>query len=147
MQVIDSEGYLKVKLIGGPAGPFVPYTGATGNVDLGEYEIKVGQLELDQTPTGTAGIAVMRWNDQDGTADLGLKGGNVTLQIGQEQVTRVVNKTGVNLLEANYQAVRVDGAQGNRLKVALAQANNDANSADTLGLVTETIVMRCKLVL
>ena len=139
MQVIDSEGYLKVKLIGGPAGPFVPYTGATGNVDLGEYEIKVGQLELDQTPTGTAGIAVMRWNDADGTADLGLKGGNVTLQIGQEQVTRVVNKTGVNLLEANYQAVRVDGAQGNRLKVALAQANNDANSADTLGLVTETI--------
>lgn len=139
MQVVDSEGYLKVKLVGGPAGPFVPYTGATANVDLGEYEIKVGQLELDQTPTGTAGVAVMRWNDADGTADLGLKGGNVTLQIGQEQVTRVVNKTGVNLLEANYQAVRVDGAQGNRLKVALAQANNDANSADTLGLVTETI--------
>jgi hypothetical protein len=139
MQVVDSEGYLKVKLVGGPVGPFVPYTGATANVDLGEYEIKAGQLELDQTPTGTAGVAVMRWNDQDGTADLGLKGGNVTLQVGQEQVTRVVNKTGVNLLEANYQAVRVDGAQGNRLKVALAQANNDANSADTLGLVTETI--------
>jgi hypothetical protein len=118
---------------------FVPYTGATGDVDLGEHEIKAGQVEFDQTPTGTAGVAVMRWNDQDGTVDLGLKGGNVTLQVGQEQVTRVVNKTGINLLEANYQVVRIDGAQGNRLKVALAQANNDANSAETLGIVTETI--------
>jgi hypothetical protein len=153
MQVVDANGNMfgydhleiigvdgKPKTTGGGGGPYVPYTGATGDVDLGEYELKAGQLELDQTPTGTAGVAVMRWNDQDGTADLGLKGGNVTLQIGQEQVTRVVNKTGSDLLEANYQAVRISGAQGNRLKVDLAQANNDANSADTIGIVTETIL-------
>ncbi len=95
--------------------------------------------EFDQTPTGTAGVAVMRWNDSDGTIDLGLKGGNVTLQVGQELVQRVVNKSGVNLLEANYQVVRVSDAQGQRLAVMLAQANNDANSTDTIGLVTETI--------
>ena len=120
---------------------FVPYIGANQNVDLGEYELKAGQIELDQTPTGTAGVAVMRWNDADGTVDLGLKGGNVTLQIGQEQVLRVVNKTAtnVNLLEANYQAVRVTGAQGQRLKVDLALSTNDALSAETIGLVTETI--------
>lgn len=119
----------------------VPYTGATADVDLGEFELKAGQVELDQTPTGTAGVAVMRWNDTDGTIDLGLKGGNVTLQVGQEQVLRVVNKTAtnVNLLEANYQAVRVTGAQGQRLKVDLAQATTDALSAETIGLVTETI--------
>lgn len=153
MQVVDVNGNMfgydhleiisvngKPKTPGGGGGPYVPYTGATGNVDLGEYEIKVGQVEFDQTPTGTAGVAVMRWNDQDGTVDLGLKGGNVTLQIGQEQLTRVVNKTGSDLLEANYQAVRISGAQGNRLKVDLAQANNDANSAETLGIVTETIL-------
>jgi len=138
LEIIGADG--KPKTTGGGGGPYVPYTGATGNVDLGEYELKAGQVEFDQTPTGTAGVAVMRWNDQDGTADLGLKGGNVTLQIGQEQLTRVVNKTGSNLLEANYQAVRISGAQGNRLKVDLAQANNDANSADTLGIVTETIL-------
>lgn len=119
----------------------VPYTSATSDVDLGEFELKAGQIELDQTPTGTAGVAVMRWNDTDGTIDLGLKGGNVTLQVGQEQVLRVVNKTAtnVNLLEANYQAVRVTGAQGQRLKVDLAQATTDALSAETIGLVTETI--------
>lgn len=154
MQVVDANGnmfgYDHLEIIGadgkpkttggGGGGPYVPYTGATGDVNLGEYELKAGQLELDQTPTGTAGVAVMRWNDQDGTVDLGLKGGNVTLQIGQEQVTRVVNKTGADLLEANYQTVRISGAQGNRLKVDLAQANNDANSAETLGIVTETIL-------
>ena len=120
---------------------YVPYTGATQDVNLGEFELKAGQVEFDQTPTGTAGVAVMRWNDSDGTLDLGLKGGNVTLQVGQESVLRVVNKTAtnVNLLEANYQAVRVTGAQGQRLKVDLALATNDSLSAETIGLVTETI--------
>jgi len=87
--------------------------------------------------SGPAGRLV--WNEADGTLDLGLKGNNVTLQIGQKQVTRVVNKTGINLTEAGYQVVRITGAQGNRLKVGLALADSDANSTDTIGLVTENI--------
>ena len=123
---------------------YVPYTGATQDVDLGEFELKAGQVEFDQTPTGTAGVAVMRWNDSDGTVDLGLKGGNVTLQVGQEQILRVVNKTGANLLESQYRAVRIrlaaeGGSQGQRLAVVLAQGNNDTNSTDTIGIVTENI--------
>jgi hypothetical protein len=122
----------------------VPYTGATANVDLGEFELKAGQLELDQTPTGTAGVAVMRWNDTDGTVDLGLKGGNVTLQIGQEQVLRVVNKTGSDLLESQYKVVRIrtqaeGGAAGQRLAIKLAQADTKANHSGILGVVTEDI--------
>jgi len=86
----------------------------------------------------------MRWNNTDGTADLGLKGGNVTLQLGQEMVIRAVNKSGGDLLEANYQAVRLrlvseGGAAGQRLAVKLALADSDINSATTIGLVTETI--------
>ena len=42
-------------------------------------------------------------------------------------------------MRANYTAVRISGAQGQRLAVAYAQANNDNNSADTLGLVYENI--------
>ena len=126
------------------ATTYVPYTGATKNVNLGEYQASVGQITLDQTPTQTAGVGVLRWNDSDGTADLGLKGGNVTLQIGQEEIVRVVNKTGINLLEANYQVVRIrtqaeGGAQGQRLAVKLAQANNKASHTGVLGLVTENI--------
>ena len=81
----------------------------------------------------------MQWNNTDGTLDIGLKGGAVTLQVGQEQVARVVNKTGADLLEAQYRAVRVDDAQGQRLAVKLAQADTAANAKGTLGIVTETI--------
>jgi len=42
-----------------PVTGFVPYTGATQNVDLGEFELKAGQVEFDQTPTGAAGVGVM----------------------------------------------------------------------------------------
>lgn len=126
------------------SGVFVPYTGATSDVNLGEFGVQLGNLEFDLTPTNTpTTVGSMYWNDPDGTADLILKGGNVTLQIGQETVARVVNKTATNitLLEANYQAVRVTGAQGQRPKVDLAQADNDLDSASTLGLVTETILI------
>lgn len=125
---------------GGGGGGYVPYTGATQNLNLGTYGLISDYIQFNLAPTSiptTAGT--MSWNSQDGTADLKMGGGNVTLQVGQEELVRVVNKTGANLLEANYQAVRVSGAQGNRLKVSLAKADNDANSADTIGLVTETI--------
>lgn len=94
--------------------------------------------------SGSSAASRLVWNDTDGTLDLGLKGGNVTLQIGQEQVVRVVNKTGANLLESEYKVARIrrvdeGGAQGQRLAIVLAQANNDANSVDTLGIVTENI--------
>lgn len=128
----------------GPTGPspdtslFVPYTGANKNLDLGTYGLTATSLQF----TGLTNSGRLTWNDTDGTADLTLKGGNVTLQIGQENVVRVVNKTATNidLLESNYQVVRVTGAQGNRLKVDLAQATSDSLSAETIGLVTETIL-------
>jgi len=125
----------------------VPYVGATENVDLGEFGLSGGFLHLDNTPTTlnvptTPGTLV--WNDTEGTADLLLKGGNVTLQIGQEQVLRVVNKTGSTLNEADFRAVRIrsvaeGGAQGQRLAVLLAQGDSDHDSATTIGLVTESI--------
>jgi hypothetical protein len=124
------------------ASLLVPYTGANADVNLGEFGIQLGNLEFDNTPTNVpTGAGSLVWNDTDGTLDLKLKGGNVTLQVGQEQVARVVNKTATNitLLEANYQAVRITGAQGQRLKVDLALATTDVLSAETIGLVTETI--------
>jgi len=120
---------------------FVPYTGATTNVNLGEFGLTAGQLTLDISPTGTAVVGTTRWNNTLGSSETLLKGGSVLLKNGVDLVARVVNKVTPNttLTKAAYQAVRVSGAQGQRLAVAYAQANNDANSADTLGLVTETI--------
>ena len=141
LQYIDGTGALRT--FPGLTG-YVPYTGATQNVDLGEFGISAGYFQADLTPTGALQVGRMQWNNTDGTMDLRLLGNNVTLQIGQENVTRVVNKSGIDLLEANYQVVRVrkvaeGGAQGQRLAVVLAQGNNENNSTEVIGLVTETI--------
>jgi nitrogen fixation protein len=119
----------------------VPYTGATTNVNLGEFGLTSGQVTLDTTPTGTAVVGTTQWNDSLGSSQTTLKGGNVVLKNGVDLVARVVNKVTPNqtLTKAAYQAVRVSGATGQRLSVELAQGDVDLNSADTIGLVTETI--------
>lgn len=117
----------------------VPYTGANANLNMGEFGVSAGYFQSDLTPTYTGGVGRLIWNDTDGTLDLGLKGGNVTLHIGQNQYARVVNGTGGDVTKAAYRAVKVTGAQGQRLQINLAQANNDANSTDTLGLIAEDI--------
>lgn len=62
---------------------------------------------------------------------------NTSLQIGQEQLIRVVNKTGSTLTDGSV--VYVNGAQGNRPTVALADA--DLVAADsTIGVVTADIL-------
>lgn len=105
---------------------------------------KANYYDFNITNTDVNAVGRLRWNDVDGTLDLGLKGGNVTLQLGQEEVLRVVNKTGATLNEADFRVVRIrdiseGGSQGQRLAVVLAQGNSDANSATTIGIVTETI--------
>ena len=98
-------------------------------------------LTFNTSPTGVPTTeGTLSWNNADWTADLILKGWNVTLQIGQEMVKRVVNKEWTDFTEAGYQAVKILGATGQRLSVDLAQANSDANSGNTLWLVTEDIV-------
>ena len=91
--------------------------------------------------TGSGIPGQLTWNDTDGTLELGLKGGVVKSELGQGLVTRVVNKTvpNVDLSGSNYQVVVVAGAQGQRLAVKLAQADIDANSAGTLGIIAEDI--------
>jgi hypothetical protein len=96
-------------------------------------------LQLNTGANEASAVGKLKWNTTDGTMDIGLMGGNVILQVGQEQVARVVNNSGTNFTEAGYQAVKITSAQGQRLAVGLAQANNEANSKDTLGLVTENI--------
>jgi hypothetical protein len=112
--------------------PTITIATADGGVqgDYMQFNVNAGEASA---------VGKLKWNTTDGTLDLGLMGGQVILQIGQEQVARVLNNSGSILQEAAYQVVKVASAQGQRLAVALAQANNDANSADTLGLVTENI--------
>ncbi len=110
----------------------VPNLFATGGISGDSYQLDTGS-------SLTANIGQFVWNNTDGTADLKLKGGNVTLQLGQEQLARVVNGSTGDLLESNFQVVKVIGAQGQRLQVDLARADSDLHSESTLGIVTENI--------
>lgn len=51
----------------------------------------------------------------------------VTLQVGHEQYVRIVNKTGSQINDG--QVVYINGTQGNRPTVALAQANTLTSSS------------------
>jgi hypothetical protein len=117
----------------------VPYTGATGDVNLGEHQLSAGQITFDQTPTGAAGVGVMRWNNSDGTLDLGLKGGNVTLQIGQETLYEIRNETGSIIL--NGTSVFANGVTAGSGRITAAPFVADGNTREVryLGLATEDI--------
>lgn len=81
-------------------------------------------------------VGRVQWNDTDGTLDLNLKGGNVTLQIGQEEVSLVKHADNSGLIEGRV--VYIVGADGANKTVRYAKADSDATSATTFGLMTES---------
>lgn len=108
-------------------------SGITGGISL------VDNLDFDTTSVVVGAVGRLVWNEGDGTLDLGLKGGNVTLQVGQEEVQRSFNAAGVAIVEGNV--VYVSGAQGNRIAVSIAQANIAATSTGTIGMATENLAI------
>ena len=112
--------------------PTITIATADGGVQGDFMQLNTGAGEANA-------VAKIYWNSSEGTADLGLMGGQVILPIGQKQVARVLNNSGSIFNKSAYQVVKITAAQGQRLAVGLAQANNDANSTDTLGLVAENI--------
>ena len=97
------------------------------------------QFNTGSTVTGQPGR--IWWNNTDGTVNIRLNNNNVTLQVGQEQVTRVYNATGTPLQENEYKVIYISGsdALSGALKGYLAQADNINTAETTLGIVTENI--------
>ncbi len=113
---------------------------STITVDDNGNVANVNAITLDTTPgTLPTAAGTSYWDDGNGTEALILKGGNVSLQVGQEMVARVYNDSGVALTDG--QIVYISGAQGNRIAVKLAIATADGTSAGTLGMVTESIAI------
>ena len=106
-------------------------TGVTGGISTPDF------VQFDTGITPTVGVGKLQWDPTHGCMQVGLVGGNVNLQIGEETVAYVYNNTGSTITEG--QVVRVVGSQGQRLTVALAQADGDPNSATILGMATENI--------
>jgi len=107
----------------------------SGNLDVASAKVDYLQLDTAATPAGAVGRFI--WDDGEGTATLGLKGGNVTLQLGQEQLALCYNGSGSTIV--NGAVVAVTGAQGSKPSIVLADADSEALSASTLGVATENI--------
>lgn len=81
----------------------------------------------------------LQWNTEDGTLEVGMPGGNVNLQIGQEMLVRVRNISGVTI--PNGSVVYASGASANRLTVALANADASTPLLNRVaGIATEEIL-------
>jgi hypothetical protein len=116
----------------------VPYTGASADVNLGEFGVQLGNLEFDNTPTNIPTAAgSMYWSDTDGTLNLVLKGGNVVSKVGESLHIRAYNNTGTAIQRGKV--VYISGSQGQRLTIALADADTEFLSKDTIGITAEDI--------
>jgi hypothetical protein len=94
-------------------------------------------ITFNTAKNGTVGVGEVEYNDTQGSLIQGLKGGLVTNVIGQQLHQRVNNQTGSTLAKGT--AVYLSGSQGNRITVAKALGVTDAFSANTFGIVAESI--------
>jgi hypothetical protein len=104
--------------------------------------INTGSLDLIgfNTSAGVSvGVGQLAWNNTDGTLDLGMKGGNVVQQIGQEIFYEVRNETGIQI--PNGTAVYANGvtAGSGRITAAPYVADGSIREVRFLGIATENI--------
>ena len=113
-------------------GAWAVITGAGGGLTM-----PFDSITFNTAKDGTVGVGEVEYNDTQGSLIQGLKGGNVTNVIGQQLHQRVNNRTGTTLSKGT--AVYLSGSQGNRITVAKALGVTDAFSANTFGIVAESI--------
>lgn len=120
------------------AGKYVYFNALTGAVEAAGTSSLGGAVDLlgFNNSAQVVGIGELAWNDTDKTLDLGMTS-SVTQQIGQEVLHYCKNNSGVAI--ANGQVVRVTGASGNALTIALADATDAVTSVSTIGVATEDI--------
>jgi len=94
-------------------------------------------IYFSTTASAVTQVGQLGWDDGYGTLDLMLKGGNVNVELGQENVVLVYNGNGTTLTRG--EVVFVSGSQGNRPSVNRAIATTDGYSATTLGFAAESI--------
>jgi hypothetical protein len=116
----------------------VPYTGATSDVNLGEFGVQLGNLEFDVTPTNIpTSQGSVYWDDNAETLALIMNG--TTQKVGEDTFYHVRNTTGSTIPKGT--AVRFAGTTGNsgRLLIAPMIANGTTPSQYYMGVTSEAI--------
>jgi len=116
---------------------FVPYTGATGNVNLGSYGLNADYISFNLNPTSSIGAGKIIYDGGTGALSYYLNNSTVTSYIGETQHAYVHNAEGVQINKG--EAVYLYQASGNKASVKLAYNTTDSTSAKTFGLAAENI--------
>jgi hypothetical protein len=99
-------------------------------------KILADAFEFDTTPTTTGGTGVIIWDSTESAPSVGFNA-NVVGKLGVDSHVQVYNQTGSTI--AKRKVVRQSGSSGTKLKVDLALADGDPNSATTIGITAESI--------
>lgn len=97
----------------------------------------IGAVDFDTTASSALSVGRMQWNQNFGTPEVGLIGGNVTANIGQHVHAYVTNDEASSLVAGDV--VYLFGATGDRASVKKAYNLSDTTSSKTFGVVAETI--------
>ena len=138
----DIKAYLLVDTVNNVMYSYIASKGGwkfnnTDTVIIEGATMPFDSITFNTAKDGTVGVGEVEYNDTQGSLIQGLKGGNVTNVIGQQLHQRVNNRTGATLTKGT--AVYLSGSQGNRITVAKALATSDPTSANTFGIVAESI--------
>lgn len=133
-----------LSLSGVTVSGYVPYTGATQNVDLNSYNLTSSgvttpylQISATGSPTPLQ-VGMLRYNDTDKTLEFLMGGGNVTQQIGQKLPIPVKHADNAGL--DNGKVVYFVNSDGTNKLVRYAIATGETGSAQVIGLMTESAV-------
>jgi hypothetical protein len=106
------------------------------SVNMVLQELDVDYIDFDTTYADGITEGRLQWNPEDGTLEIGMPGGAVVLQIGQEMTQLVFNDEGGPIADGT--PVYISGGSIDRPEVKIADRGTFAEAA-VFGLTTEAI--------
>ncbi len=132
---LDVGSYNIILRVDGTDGLTLTSKNVTFGVTLNAQEAILNDIVFNANYTPNGAVRSFYWDETNKTMTIRVSTES-TLQVGQENWIRCVNKSGATI--ADGKAVYLSGAQGNRPTIELAIANTNMSSR-VIGLATETI--------
>ncbi len=141
-QTVSLTGGTDISVTGTYPNFTIDYTGTAGSGTVTSVGITTtsAALTISSSPITTSGDIGVNFSGKGSeyvTGDGSLKTFPTTIDQALNLVTEVYNSTGSTLTKGTV--VYINGGQGNLPTVTKAQANNDANSAQTYGIIQSDI--------
>jgi hypothetical protein len=95
-------------------------------------------LSFDTSTTHAVSIGEIAWNPTEGVLDVGLNSGGAVLQLGEETLYRVSNRTGSTIPDGTL--VMATGTLGNSGRITVAPWNGSVPSKFIMGVATTDIL-------